>query len=293
MRETEYNYSHSAAGYAKIIFIAVLILHVLAVAVPFLLGLKNPEMPEELNINLVDEPSVGPNAGPVTTRKEYSPEPPQEAAPEPVPEPEIPDVPEPKMPKMPEMPQMPPPPPVPAEPNLKLPPLPPKKTVKQPKFNRKLPKKNTPPRRPAKRQAQSRKLTTVKKGRNTGSNSNEFVPIGKEDLAQMFGKKPSNTPQGGPKSKTDYTGKLVGFLKLHWQTYAPSRAELGDAEPEAAVEIAIDGSGNVVEAGIIKPSGNPRFDNAVRRMLGELRKYPAPDDGKPVRIRNIVLDTAD
>lgn len=276
------------------LFVCMVVLHFFAVLLPYALisfgfwELKKEEA--ELSINLVDEPSVGPKVAPVTTRLEYAPEPPKDAAPEPIPEPDIPD--------LPDLPDVPTPPP-PSEPSFEVPPLPAPpapsrpKPVKEPTFNApKMPKKK--PSKPAKprKTPSDRRMTTTKTGRKTGRNNNDLVPIGKDDLAQMFGKKSSNTPQGGPKPQADYSGKLVGFLKMHWQSYAPSRAELGSSRKfETRVEIALDGSGRVIEAKITRSSGNARMDEAVRRMLSSLRQYPAPEDKRPVRMRDIVIET--
>ncbi len=260
-------------GREKVIFITVLILHVLVIGF-FAVQFESTPQTDELNINLVDEPSVGPKVAPVTTRREYSPEPPKESAPAPIPEPEAPD--------LPDLPPVPATPPAPAEPNFNAPPLPAPRKVSEPKVAR-LPR---PPRRNT-----TRKLTTTKTTvRKTGTNNNEFVPIGKEDLAQMFGEKPSNTPQGGPKTDAGYKQKFAAYLKMHWPNYQPSRAELGNAwekrEFRVRIDLHIDGSGRTVSWQLRSSTGNAVMDRAIMRMFENLTQFPAPDGGKPFRMSN-------
>lgn len=288
----------SPPGRGKRIFVNSLISHILVFIVPLLwvmlMDQFNP--PEEtFSVNVVDEPSVGPVTGPVTTRLPPSEKPTPEAEPDPTPAPEpTPDLPTPEpTPALPE-----PAPPSLPEPTIKTPfpvPQPPKR--KEPKLS--LP---TPPRPPTPKPVKakntnassdnSRRLTNnKKKGGRTGSNFNDQVPIGKADVAQKFGEKFSNTPQGGPDRASRYSALLATFLKTQWQAFVPSRADLGDSRPTVLVSISIAGNGTVLEARIVRSSGVAAMDIAARRMLDSLKRVPAPLDGKPWKHDNIELDT--
>ncbi len=284
----------SPPGRSRRIFFNVLILHILAVFVPLLIlymrGFFKPEDPA-FTVNLVETPSTGPVTGPETQRLPPAPEPTPESNPDPAPEP-LPELPVPA-------PQQPQPRPVaePVVPNLPMPMPRPPKTVREPQLT--LPQvpvtKKEPVKKPPRRSADnSRKLSdSRKKTPRTGNNTNELVPIGKADVAQKFGDRFSNTPQGGPNRADSYAGTLAAFLKMQWATYVPSRAQLGDRKPEVKIALTIAGNGNVISARIVQASGVPAMDAAVRRMLGELRRFPAPPNGKTWSHQDIVLDTSD
>ena len=94
--------------------------HVLVFVIPMLVmalaDWLRPELPENLTINLVDEPSTGPKVAQTTTRLPPSPKPPEKVNPPPVP-------PSPKPPKEPDIPDV-TPMPAPPEPNLAALPMP-------------------------------------------------------------------------------------------------------------------------------------------------------------------------
>ncbi len=287
----------SPPGRSKRILVNVFILHVLVVAFPlgWVMLMDQFDTPEEtFSINIVDTPSVGPVTGPVTTRRAPSDNPgPEPVAPLPDTAPPPPPVAEPVV----TLPDAPKPQPV-AEPTVALP-SPRPAARPEPKIT--LPKvpvqakpaaqtgKNTPKNTAA---SDDRRLTNQKKpGGGGGSNTNSDVPIGKEDVAQKFGEKFSNTAQGGPDKATRYAGILGMFLKTQWQIYVPSRADLGSGNPTVKIMLSVSGSGQVLEAKIIRPSGVPAMDLAAARLLSELKRVPAPLDGKPWKHDNIELET--
>ncbi len=295
----------------RTIFSTMAIGHVLAVLIPFALiswGFWEQEKEEELSINIVDEASVGPVVAMETTRLPFDENPTPDVISEPTPEPPTPEPPAPE-PPAPE--PIPTPPPAPAQPEFVMPKMPtvveappapkpmnsprpiPQRIVSQPKFD--LPKMPTPKAKPKPRDervftpVKDNRMTSTKTGVKSSNNSNDLVPIGNRDAAQRYGKKFSNTPQGGQNKSDQYTARLGGFLKMHWRNYAPSRAELGGVDFEAKIALHIDGSGRLISGTIIKYSGNHIMDAAVRRMLNNLKQYPAPDNRQPVKISSITI----
>ncbi len=278
----------------KRIFCNVLILHILAVFGPMTLlyvrGLLEPEK-QSFSVNLVDVPSVGQVTGNETQRLPPEPKKPAEhAKPESKtePRPELPDV----IPAQPQRQSV-------AEPvvsGLPVPTPPPVKPVREPQLNlTKLAasKPTTKDRRPSKSADDSRKSSDVReKTARSGSNTNELVPIGKADIAQKFGERSSNTPQGGSGKTDSYAGILVTFLKMQWAAYVPSRAQLGDRKPEVRIALNIAGNGSLISARVVQASGIPAMDAAVTRMLEELNRFPMPPDGKAWSHQNIVIDTS-
>jgi len=285
----------SPPGRSKRILVNVFIIHVLAVALPLgwvLLMAQFTDREETLSINIVDDPSVGPVTGPITMRRAPSDNPgPEPAPPAPAPPAPAPPAPEPVV-DLPAVPQ----PKAVAEPVVDLPsPRPASKP--EPKIS--LPKPPSPPAptAPPNKNASKnssalpddRRLSNSKKG--GGSNRNEDVPIGKEDVAQKFGEKFSNTAQGGPDKMSQYAAKLTMFLKVRWQLFVPSRADLGSSRPKVQIMLSISASGQVLEAKVVRPSGVAAMDLAAARFLTDLKQVPLPPDSKPWRHDNIELDT--
>lgn len=282
----------SPPGRKRKIFLAVLTAHAGLFLLPLAVAMIEEALhpPETVfEINLVDTPSVGPETGDTTTRQpEPRPEPePQPPPPQPQPEPQIQPQPEPQV--------MPPPVPMPspvAEPVAALP-MPTPRQVKEPEIklppvrtpeNRNLDKPKEPPKTPPKNQPASQNRPPQK---NSGEPANEWIPVGSKSQAQTLGDKPSNTPQGGPKTDDAYPRTLAAFLKMHWNP--PSRAALGGNFAETEIMISISGSGQITSARIVKPSGNAAMDARVRQFLVETRQVPAPPDGRPVRDVRIKL----
>lgn len=268
----------SLGGHIALIFVPMLLMAVM--------NLFAPDAPEELTVNLVDEPSTGPVVAPETTRLPPSPEPEPEVNPPPVPpapvppEPEIADLPTPAPPE-PVITDLPTPvPQIKAPPEPVIPDLP--KVVKTQK-----PKK-TPPPNPDRTLHNTRKV-----GVRTGSQTNKDIAIGKKDAAQRYGERFSNTPNGGKRNDARYAARLGAFLKIRWSGFVPARAQLGDAKPEVVVMLAVSGDGRLLEARIERPSGNPAMDNAVKRLLESLRGQilPRSPDGRPWRDR-VIFDTS-
>ena len=263
--------------------------HTVLVFVPLLLmlimKLFEPAPPEDLTVNLVDEPSTGPVVAAQTTRLPPAPRPEENVNPPPVPptpappEPELPDVmpvPAPPEPELTDLPTPPVPkrPKVPPEPKLQLP-----KVVKTKK--------------PAVPPDTDRTLRNTRRvGVRTGSQTNKDIAIGKKDAAQRYGEKFSNTPDGGRRNEARYTALLGAFLKMRWTPFVPARAQLGDDKPEVVVFLSISGDGKLQAARIEKPSGNPAMDNAVLRLLETLKtqSLPKSPDGKPWSSR-VIFDT--
>lgn len=278
----------SPPGRSKRILANVLIIHVLVIALPLgwvLLMAQFTDRDETFSINIVDTPSVGPVTAEITTRTK----PAEKPAPEPVPEP-APELPAPAPEPVVDLPPVPTPKPV-AEPVVNLPaPRPaakpePKVALPSP------PKPPAPPNKNASKSADDSRKLTNQKVKGGGSNNNPDVPIGKIDAAQKFGEKFSNTAQGGPDKMSQYAGMLSMFLKAQWQNFVPSRADLGSSRPKVQIMLSISGTGQVLEAKIMRSSGVAAMDAAAARLLAELKKVPAPPDGKPWQHDNIELDT--
>lgn len=274
---------------ARKVFCFSLAGHLLLVVLPLLLGVLadwlHPQDREDLTVNLVDEPSVGPEVAPQTTRLPPSPTPEPEVNPPPVPpkpapqEPEIADLPKPAPPE-PEVADL----PVPAPPKPK-----PKKAPPEPAFD--LPKVVKP--KPATPPPQDRKLTDSRKtGVRTGERKDPRIPISGKETSQRYGEKASDSPDGGKRNDARYAAMLGAFLKARWSAYVPARAQLGDAKPEVTVLLAISGDGRLLEARIERPSGNAAMDSAVTRLLNDLRTQilPKSPDGRPWRNR-VTFDT--
>jgi TonB family protein len=255
--------SISPPGRRKRIFVNVLILHAMALSVPLLLDYYHSIFDRDENvfeINIVDTPSVGPVTGPRTTQKPSPPEPMVKPPPEPTPPEPLPPDPTPPPPT--------PPPPV-KEPVVADLPFPTPKAVKEPTVKL-----------PPVRRTDDRSLNTKKAAPPAPSKpQNKFVPVGKDDVAQTLGEKPSNTPQGGKQTEADYNSKLKAYLMALWAP--PSRAEIGDIKPVVLIEISISGTGMVTSSRIVKPSGVAAMDAKVRQFLSQLKQVPIPDDGKP------------
>ena len=251
------------------VFYISLGVHTVLIFVPLLLmlimKLFEPAPPEDLTVNLVDDPSTGPVVAAQTTRLPPAPKPEENVNPPPIPptpappEPELPDV----------MPV-----PAPPEPKLQLP-----KVVKKKK--------------PAVPPDTDRTLRNTRRvGVRTGSQTNKDIAIGKKDAAQRYGEKFSNTPDGGRRNEARYTALMGAFLKMRWTPFVPARAQLGDDKPEVVVFLSISGDGKLQAARIEKPSGNPAMDNAVLRLLESLKiqTLPKSPDGKPWSSR-VIFDT--
>ncbi len=229
---------------------------------------REPEIIESINIE--ELPSVGPEVAPETTRlppTEEEPEP--EPQPIPEPQPELPTpVAEPEV-ALPEVPT------TVAEPDLDLPKPPKKVSVKEP--NLKLPPvpktrelTNKPPKKPP-----------------TSRNKNELVPIGNKNTAQRHGQTPSNTAQGGPGQNDRYTAVLSRFLKVKWQEYSPSLANLRD-DATVGVKLVISPEGRLISGTIIRSSGNTEMDAAARRLIAHLQTITLPKNPGGKRWENTV-----
>lgn len=275
------------------IFYVSLGIHIVLLFVPLLvmalMSLFEPDPPEDLTVNLVDDPSTGPVVAAETTRLPPSPKPEAEVNPPPIPpkpappEPELPDVPPVPAPPEPELADLPAPP---VPPRVKAPPEP---ELDLPKVVKKPPKK-----RPVVPPDTDRTLRNTRKvGVRTGSQTNKDIAIGKRDAAQRYGEKFSNTPNGGRRNEARYAALLGAFLKVRWSAFVPARAQLGDEKPEVVVLIAISGDGRLLEARIEKPSGNAAMNNAVNRLLETLKtqQLPRSPDGRVWRNR-VIFDTS-
>ncbi len=81
-----------------------------------------------------------------------------------------------------------------------------------------------------------------------------------------------------PKTNANYLGKIAGKIKLNTRFPAPDSVP-GDPAFEYDIELLPDGS--VKEIKIVRPSGYPAFDEAVKRAIHQTAPFPAdPDTGK-------------
>lgn len=243
--------------------------HVLVVLLPLAVMLFDrwfgPE-PELESINIEEMPSVGPEVAPETTRLPPEPEP---TPPEPEPTPPEPTPPEPAPVTEPEL-ELPEVPEIISEPDLDLP-KPPKQPVaiKEPKIK-------LPP------VPKTRELTDKKKPKpQTGRNDNPLVPVGPKETAQTHGEKPSNTAQGGPNRSDRYTALISQFLKVKWQEYSPSLANMR-SDASVGVRLSISPGGRLLSWSITRSSGNAEMDAAAKRLLEHLKttSLPKNPDGK-------------
>ena len=290
MNNQEYQAIFQPAERTRKVFYVSLAAHIALIFVPLLLrlimGLFEPAPPEDLTVNLVDDPSTGPVVAAQTTRLPPAPEPEENVNPPPVPptpappEPELADVLPTPAPPEPEVGEL------PSPPVRKMPKAPPEPKVKLPKVVKRKKTAVTPD--------TDRTLRNTRKvGVRTGSQTNKDIPIGKRDTAQRYGEKFSNTPNGGRRNEARYAALLGAFLKMRWTPFVPARAQLGDEKPEVVVFISISGDGRLLGARIERPSGNPAMDNAVMRLLEALKMqtFPRSPDGKPWSNR-VIFDTS-
>ncbi len=81
-----------------------------------------------------------------------------------------------------------------------------------------------------------------------------------------------------PKTNANYLGKIAGRIKLNTRFPAPDSVP-GDPAFEYDLELLPDGS--VKDIKIVRPSGYPAFDDAVKRAIYQTAPFPAdPDTGK-------------
>ena len=282
MRPAESQHILNPPFRARKIFFGSLAAHFLTFVLPMLLAAlmewMRPEKPEDLTVNLVDDPSVGPVVAHETTRLPPSPVPEPKVNPPPIP-------PKPVPPDEPVLADLPiPPPPEPVLTDLPAPALPPKPRPKAPPEPRiKLPKiaKNTKPATPPK---PDRKLENTRKtGIKSGSLKNQDIPIGGKDAGQKYGDKHSDTPDGGPRNDARNAALLGKYLKNLWDPFTPAWGLVKDtARPEVEIWLEVSGDGRLLTARIVRPSGSAVMDRAAMRFLESLRSQtlPRPKDGR-------------
>jgi TonB family protein len=74
--------------------------------------------------------------------------------------------------------------------------------------------------------------------------------------------------------KASYYDQVTLFLYDLWEQ--PSKAELNNQKPSVTVHIAIDASGNVRSATIVKKSGFAAMDASVDALLLKIKSRPLP-----------------
>ncbi len=85
---------------------------------------------------------------------------------------------------------------------------------------------------------------------------------------------PIGNPNVSGTMKASYYDQVTLFLYDLWEQ--PSKAEVNNQKPSVTVHIAIDASGNVKSASIVKKSGMPAMDASVEALLAKIKTVPLP-----------------
>lgn len=110
---------------------------------------------------------------------------------------------------------------------------------------------------------------------NEQQNNGVYQPKGEQANAVGNVVNPGNN--GGAASIDGYFDSVGSYLYSLWRH--PSKTELGDRKPTVTVHVAIDASGKITSARIVRASGIRPMDNSVLELLNRVRNLPKPPNG--------------
>jgi len=306
----------------KKIIVAVVLAHIISMAIPLIWDLINEWMkPKEeiitLNIDgmLGDKNSGGggnpsgldqPGTPPPPPKGEPAPKTPKQSKPEqPTPEPPQPEQPKQEKKPTPEKPEQ---TPIPTPTTKPVKPKPKTLTAEEIKVDKKVvkkvTKKTTAPTPPAptsnnrvSRDALSKAVSDA--SHSAGERNGVLNGVSGGQIGGMIGgsitsRKPGPPGPVGPsigEITVTYGSKLGAYIRPRWDQ--PSKYDLNNRKPQVTIFLQIAPNGVVMSSGIVTPSGIPAMDRSVQKMLDNLRQVPPPPAGLDTNHFQLILAIED